>query len=144
MDCDMLVRCDIYELLDYVGFNDVSVVKHDYIPKDSDKFLGNKQHAYPKKNWSSLMVFNNWRQPVKRLTPEVVNTASGKYLHQFEWAQRVGEIPRCYNHLSGEYPEHPGAKIVHFTLGTPCFKGYENQEWSKEWFDEMGMMLHAD
>jgi hypothetical protein len=144
MDCDMLVRCDIYELLDYVGFNDVAVVKHDYTPKDSDKFLGNKQHAYPKKNWSSLMVFNNWRQPVKRLTPEVVNTASGKYLHQFEWAQRVGEIPRSYNHLVGEYPEHPGARIIHYTLGTPCFKGYENQEWSKEWFQEMERMLHAD
>lgn len=144
MDCDMLVRCDIYELLEFAGCNDVSVVKHDYIPKDDGKFLGNKQHVYPKKNWSSLMVFNNWRQPVKRLTPEVVNTASGKYLHQFEWADKVGEIPKEYNHLVGEYDPNPNAKIIHYTLGTPCFSGYESQEWAGEWFKEREMMLNAD
>lgn len=144
MDCDMLVRCDIYELLDYVGCSDVSVVKHDYIPKGTDKFLGNKQYVYPKKNWSSLMVFNNWRTPVKRLTPDVVNTASGKYLHQFEWAQEVGELPPEYNHLCGEYPLNKDAKIVHFTLGTPCFEGYENQEYADEWFKERDLMLHHD
>lgn len=144
MDCDMLVRCDIYELLDYAGFNDVSVVMHDYQPKGTDKFLGNKQHVYPKKNWSSLMVFNNWRSPVKKLTPQVVNTKSGKYLHQFEWAEKVGELPKEYNHLVGELDPNPFAKIIHYTLGTPCFKGYENQEWAGEWFEEREMMLHAD
>jgi hypothetical protein len=144
MDCDMLVRCDIYELLDYAGFNDVSVVMHDYQPKGTDKFLGNKQHVYPKKNWSSLMVFNNWRSPVKKLTPQVVNTKSGKYLHQFEWAEKVGELPKEYNHLVGELDRNPFAKIIHYTLGTPCFKGYENQEWAGEWFEEREMMLHAD
>jgi len=144
MDCDMLVRCDIYELLDYAGFNDVSVVMHDYQPKGKDKFLGNKQHVYPKKNWSSLMVFNNWRSPVKKLTPQVVNSESGKYLHQFEWADKVGELPPEYNHLVGEYDPNPFAKIIHYTLGTPCFKGYENQEWAGEWFEEREMMLHAD
>ena len=144
MDCDMLVRCDVYELLDFAHCNDVSVVKHDYQPKGTDKFLGNKQHVYPKKNWSSLMVFNNWRAPVRRLTPELVNKATGKYLHQFEWALKVGSIPVEYNHLVGEYDPNPDAKIIHYTLGTPCFKGYEDQEWAKEWFEEREMMLHAD
>lgn len=144
MDCDMLVRCDMYELLDLCsGFHDVYVVKHDYTPKTQDKFLGNKQHIYPKKNWSSLMVFNCWRQPVRNLTPQIVNTASGKYLHQFEWAQSVGELPIEYNHLVGEYEPNPKAKIIHYTLGTPCFEGYEVQEWSKEWFQELER-LHAD
>lgn len=138
MDCDMLVRCDMYELLELSsGMHDVYVVKHDYTPKTQDKFLGNKQHIYPKKNWSSLMVFNCWRQPVRNLTPQVVNTASGKYLHQFEWAKSVGELPVEYNHLVGEYDPNPKARIIHYTLGTPCFEGYEDQEWANEWFDEL-------
>lgn len=142
MDCDMLVRCDIYEVLEYCGLIfDVFVVKHCYKPKSETKFLGNKQHAYPRKNWSSFMVFNNWTSPCRRLTPEVVNTKSGAYLHRFEWCNdhRIGELPVEFNHLVGEYDENPNAKIVHYTLGTPCFKGYENQEYAREWFEELEM-----
>jgi hypothetical protein len=145
MDCDMLVRCDIYELLDHChGYHDVHVVKHDYTPKTGVKFLGNTQHVYPMKNWSSLMVFNCHRQPVKNLTPEVVNESTGKYLHQFEWAKSIGELPVEFNHLVGEYDENPKAKIVHFTLGTPCFKGYANQEFANEWREELRLLTYAD
>ena len=76
MDCDMLMRADIVDL-----FNEfdpeyaVQVVKHDYVPKDSVKFLGNMQTTYQKKNWSSLMLFNN--KKCHALTPESVNTESG-------------------------------------------------------------------
>lgn len=144
MDCDMLVRCDIYELLDYIGSADVAVVKHDYTPIEGVKFLGNEQTNYPKKNWSSLMVFNNWKTGPRRLTPEVASHSSGKYLHRFEWADSINSLPVEYNHLVGEYEPNPSAKIAHFTLGTPCFKGYEDQEWAKEWFEERERMLHAD
>ena len=147
MDCDVIVRCDIRELLDACDLrHDVFVVKHDYTPKPGSKFLGNTQHAYPKKNWSSVMVFNNFTAPCRRLTPEVVSRQSGKYLHQFEWTtdERVGELPPAFNHLVGEYPENPEAKIVHFTLGTPCFEGYENQEFADEWrFEKEAMLKHA-
>ena len=147
MDCDMLVRGDIYDILNYCDLShDVFVVKHDYTPKDSVKFLGNAQSPYPKKNWSSVMVFNNFMQPVKKLTPEVVSVQSGAYLHQFQWTkeERIGELPKEFNHLVGEYPKNDEARIIHFTLGTPCFKGYQNQEWSDEWFNERELMLHAD
>lgn len=141
MDCDMLVLCDIYDLLDYVKLSDdIAVVKHDYAPKSGTKFLGNKQYAYPKKNWSSLMVMNNFSMACRSLTPEVVNKKSGKYLHRFEWIRdekRIGSIPVCYNHLVGEYNERPDAKIIHYTLGSPCFKGYEKQEYAKHWFEEL-------
>lgn len=146
MDCDMLVRCDIYEILDECDLrHDVFVVKHDYTPKSREKFLGNTQSPYPKKNWSSVMVFNNFMQPVKKLTPEVVSVSSGAYLHQFKWTseERVGELPKEWNHLVTEYPENPDAKVVHFTLGTPCFKGYEHQEFADEWFHEKDMMNYA-
>lgn len=137
MDCDMILRDDIYKLLDYVdNEHDVFVVKHDYTPKTEDKFLGAKQHIYPKKNWSSVMVFNCSMTACKTLTPDVVNAASGKYLHQFEWTSeaRIGEIPVEWNHLVGEYPENQDAKLVHYTLGTPCFNGYDRQEFADEWF----------
>lgn len=147
IDCDMIVRCDIAEIFEHCDTkHDVFVVKHDYTPKTESKFLGNTQHVYPKKNWSSVMVFNNFSMACRRLTPEVVNTASGKYLHQFEWCDesRVGELPPEFNHLVGEYDENPDAKIIHYTLGTPCFEGYWHQEFSVEWFKEKEAMLsHA-
>lgn len=146
MDSDVLVLTDIYDILQECAFNnDVHVVKHDYTPKHQVKFLGNKQSIYPKKNWSSVMVFNNYTNPCKKLTPDVVNTASGKYLHQFEWTgeSRIGELSPKWNHLVGEYDPNPEAKLVHFTLGTPCFKGYEDQEYAEEWFKEREAMLYA-
>lgn len=146
MDCDMLVRCDIAEILEECDlWHDVFVVKHDYTPKRKTKFLGNDQHVYPRKNWSSVMLFNCFSSACKRLTPQAVNQKSGKYLHQFEWCEgkRIGELPAEWNHLVGEYLGNPGAKIVHFTLGTPCFKGYENQEYASEWFAELEDMNSA-
>ena len=139
MDCDMLVMCDIAEILEGNNPNQsVSVVKHDYTPKDGVKFLGNKQHAYPKKNWSSVMLFN--ADKCQQLTPAMANHCTGKFLHQFEWCYDVGELDKNFNHLVGELPENPKAKIAHFTLGTPCFEGYEDQEYSKNWFEERELM----
>lgn len=147
LDSDIICRFDIAEIFDYCDtHHDVFVVKHDYTPKEGTKFLGNTQHVYPKKNWSSVIVFNNFAQACRRLTPEIVNNASGKYLHQFEWSSeaRIGELPAKFNHLVGEYEPNPDAKIVHFTLGTPCFAGYEDQEFADEWFAERDRMLAHD
>lgn len=139
LDCDMIVRCDISEIFKHCDLcHDVFVVKHDYTPKGEFKFLGNKQYAYPKKNWSSVMMFNNFSQPCRRLTPDIVNHSTGSFLHRFDWTveDRVGSLPKEFNHLVGEDKENRDAKIVHFTLGTPCFSGYEKQEFAKEWFEE--------
>lgn len=140
MDCDMLVRADIAELLDYVDGYQVACVQHDYTPKSEDKFLGQVQTAYEKKNWSSLMVFDN--EKCKALTPEYVNTATGLELHQFKWANSVGSLPAAWNHLVGEYAPNPRAKNVHFTLGTPCFAKYANCEYAHEWREEKKMLAH--
>ncbi len=141
----MLLRGDIYQVLDFADYHhDVFVVKHDYTPKNSTKFLGNAQHAYPKKNWSSFMLFNCWASACKRLTPEIVNEASGKYLHQFDWTNRVGELPGRFNHLVGEYGKNDDALVAHFTLGTPCFNGFENQDFADEWREELLRVNHAD
>jgi hypothetical protein len=146
MDCDMLVRDDISKIFDGCDMHhDVFVVKHDYQPKTARKFLNQTQYVYPKKNWSSVMVFNGFNAPCRRLTPEIVNKATGEYLHQFQWTteERVGELPAEWNHLVGEYDPDLDAKLVHFTLGTPCFKGYEDQPFADEWFAERELMLAA-
>lgn len=139
MDCDMLVRTDIAELGKMCNlanfYNSVYVVKHDYIPVDKDtKFLGEKQTPYQKKNWSSVMLFNNQR--CRGLTSEYVSKASGLDLHQFKWTNQIGELSKEWNHLVGEQEPNPEAKIVHFTRGGPWFKEYKDCEFSKEWFEE--------
>jgi len=119
----------------------VQVCKHNYVPKDTTKFLGNVQTKYEKKNWSSLMLFNNSR--CKRLTTEYVNTASGLELHQFKWLEtesEIGELPLVWNWLVGEYSKNADAKMVHFTLGGPYFSDYRNCDYADEWrsaFNEM-------
>lgn len=133
MDCDMLTLCDLNELMAAADpVRAASVVKHDYTPLGENKFLDQPQTAYPRKNWSSVMVFNNAKCQV--LTPEYVNHASGLELHRFAWLNdgEIGELPRTFNHLVGEYPANPDAKIVHFTLGTPCFAKYRHCEFSRE------------
>lgn len=138
MDCDMILRDDIYKILEGVDTShDVFVVKHDYEPCCEDKFLGAKQYKYPKKNWSSVMVFNCFMPACQKLTPEYVNKASGAELHQFKWTSedRIGELSVDWNHLVGEYDENPNAKLVHYTLGTPCFDDWREQEYSNEWFE---------
>ena len=145
MDCDMLCLGDIKELYDLRDDRyAVQVVKHNHVPRESEKFLGNVQLPYEKKNWSSVMLFNNALCPV--LTPEYVNNASGLDLHQFRWLgsdELIGGLPSEWNHLVG-YDEPKPAKLVHFTLGTPCFKKYRFCEYSKEWFEESDRMLHYD
>ncbi len=139
MDCDMLCLTDITELEDIARANsdlDVLVVKHDYTPKTQSKFLGQKQEAYPKKNWSSLMVFNGHRQAVRNLTPEYINKASPPELHPLKGAKSVGGLGMEWNHLIGEYPDREDAKIVHYTIGGPWFPEYKNCDYSEEWFDE--------
>lgn len=144
MDGDILARADVAELLAlHDPYSAVSVVKHDYTPKSQDKFLGYKQSIYAKKNWSSVMVFNN--AMCHALTPQVVNTASGMYLHQFHWLQDeslIGSLPIAWNHLVGEYEPNPDAKLVHHTLGSPCFDRYANCEFAQEWRNERARMNH--
>lgn len=143
MDCDMLCRVDIAGLQEHIdrqADKAVLVCQHDYVPKTERKFLDQVQTKYPRKNWSSFMVFNNAR--CAALTPEYVNTASGLALHRFEWLEdeRIGSLPLEWNWLVGEYPPNPEAKIVHYTLGGPYFEGYRDCDYAGEWFAEFQSM----
>jgi lipopolysaccharide biosynthesis glycosyltransferase len=142
-DCDMLVLDDIAHLW---RLRDdryaVMVVKHDHQPRESVKFLDQPQSAYPKKNWSSVMLFNN--AMCRALTPEYVNTASGLELHQFKWLADealIGELPRRWNHLVGYYADDPDVSLVHYTLGGPYFDEYRDCSYAEEWRRELASML---
>ena len=146
MDCDMLCKADIWKLaaLREPG-RSVSVVKHDYKPTSLVKMDGQIQTAYQRKNWSSLMVFDN--HACWGLTPEYVNAASGLALHQFEWLQyhRIGSLPLEWNWLVGEYAHNPNAKLLHYTLGGPWFDHYPQSEHNSEWITErFKLMPHTE
>lgn len=145
MDCDMLLLEDISKLW---ALRDeryaVMVVKHDHRPRESSKFLGEPQSAYGKKNWSSVMLFNNAR--CKALTPEYVNQASGLQLHQFKWLgddSVIGGLPARWNHLVGYDAPSRDVSLVHFTLGGPYFPEYGACEYADEWRAERDAMLYV-
>jgi hypothetical protein len=145
MDCDMIMRRDVAELwaLRDPAYS-VMCVKHDYTPQEDVKFLGQVQTKYEKKNWSSVMLFNN--EKCGALTKEFVNTATGLQLHQFKWLGGDGEIgplPQGWNHLVGVYDYDPGAALVHFTEGGPYFTEYAGVDYADEWFAARERMLYV-
>lgn len=146
MDSDMLMLDDVTKLFELRDERyAVMVVKHEHVPKETIKFLNEPQTPYPKKNWSSLMLFNN--DKCRALTPEYVNTASGLELHQFKWLpgdELIGAIPHRWNHLVGyDLPERD-VSLVHHTLGGPYFNEYHDCEYSEEWRRELDSTLRVD
>lgn len=156
MDCDMLCLGDIVELFEYIDHRSaVYVVQHDYVPSTTTKFLGQKQSVYPtlengetRKNWSSLMLFNCYHSACSNLTPAFVNAevdGRGLDLHQFKWVddERIGELPKEWNYLIGEDnqcdPEK--AKLLHWTLGAPCFDSYIDAYGADLFWAEVDSML---
>ena len=136
VDGDMICQTDIKELLDLRdGSKALQVVKHDYKTKANQKYLGNINQDYPRKNWSSVILWNCEHPKHKILTPDFIANESGKYLHRFSWLEdnEIGELPKEWNWLATEYPNNEQANIIHYTLGTPCFKDYRNTEMADIW-----------
>ena len=146
MDCDMLCLADIAELAaetERQPDKTVLVCQHDYVPRTERKFLDQVQTKYARKNWSSVMVFNNAR--CRGLTPAYVNSAPGLDLHRFNWTEdsSIGDLPLEWNWLVGEYERIPAPKIIHYTLGGPYFDDYRDCDYAAEWFAEFQSMRHT-
>ncbi len=146
-DCDMLMLDDIAKLW---ALRDeryaVQVVKHDHKPADSVKFLDQPQRPYEKKNWSSVILFNNAK--CAALTPDYVNGATGLELHQFKWLGNdalIGELPHQWNHLVDYDPTVPTDQVslLHYTEGGPYFEAYRDCSYADIWFAERDRMLFA-
>jgi len=147
VDGDMICRADIAEILwEHEQDHAVKVVKHYYQTKHPVKYLGAKNEDYPKKNWSSVMLWNCGHHLNKQLTPQFVMDKPGKYLHRFEWLkypeEQVGKLDETWNWLETEYEYNPDAKLIHHTLGTPCFKDYQNTDYSQEWWETYQRMIY--
>ena len=139
MDGDMLVRDDIEKLWALRDESKaVMVVKHDYQTCMPVKYLGAKNEDYPRKNWSSVILWNCNSFPNRQLTPEFVQKSSGSFLHRFSWLDddRIGDLPPEWNWLPDEYGPNLNAKLLHYTLGTPCFQEFADTPQGNEWHRE--------
>lgn len=140
---DMLLRSSLVELLTLSepGYG-VQVVKHDYTPTGK-KYVGTTMEtdneSYPKKNWSSVILWNCSFYPHTKLDPKFIQEKPGSYLHRFEWMEQehVGELPAQWNHLVGEQPFNPEAKLAHFTCGIPGFEHYRHADYATEWTEDL-------
>jgi lipopolysaccharide biosynthesis glycosyltransferase len=145
-DGDMVCQEDITKLWDLRDDSKaVLVVKHDYKTKAKIKYSGNKNENYPRKNWSSLILWNCGHPANSVLTPEFIQGKPGSFLHRFSWLSDglIGDLPAEWNWLAIEYPENPEAKIIHYTLGTPCFKDYAAESMSDVWLQMYGRTIEG-
>ncbi|MCH2128611.1 MAG: hypothetical protein MK179_05675 [Pirellulaceae bacterium] len=164
MDCDMILTGDIFRLLDNLDDSKaVHVVQHDYVPKSSTKMssggVTKQQHVYPRKNWSSFVIWNCEHPAVAQVTPDLVNSCEPKYVHRFSFLQddQIGDIgwwttaqegqetirvPRV-NFLVGEYPQPNTLPLVlHYTLAIPAIhEGCGDCDFFREWMDVRAEML---
>lgn len=140
VDCDFLFTVPVETVLDTLEPGKaVHVVKHDYVPRQAMKMDGRTQAKYPRKNWSSFMVFDGRHPKVKALTPEIVNTATPAFLHRFQWLddEDIGELSRTWNFLVGEYtPPATLPAAIHYTNGGPWFESCEAVDYADLWTAE--------
>jgi len=134
-DCDVVFMADPRELLAIADPDKaVMVVKHDH-RGEGLKMGGMTQTNYPRKNWSSVMLFNCDHPANRRLSIQDVNERPGRDLHAFYWLHdsEIGELPHEYNWLVNvtTKPEQP--KIAHFTNGGPWIKGWQAAEHDELW-----------
>ena len=148
-DCDFLFTSDIMEV--FAGLDPakaVYCVQHDYTPTYRVKMDGKPQAIYPRKNWSSFMIFNCAHPDVKALTPSVVNTATAAYLHRFEWVRddsAIGALDTDWNFLEGEYPHSDRIpRVIHYTNGGPWFEQWQNCGFADLWLRERDLYLSSE
>lgn len=135
-DCDFLFRADPKELLPLCDDKfAIMCVKHDYRPTETIKMDNQVQQAYPRKNWSSLVLWNCGHEMNRKMTPKAVNFMPGSFLHAFKWLkdEHIGSIPEKWNWLEGHSHLGIDPKAVHFTRGVPSMPGYENVPYADEW-----------
>ena len=98
-DGDMICLEDINKLWDLRNENyAVQVVQHKYETKVTKKYWGNKNENYPRKNWSSVIIWNCEHEKHKILSPNFIQNQTGSFLHRFHWLNddEIGNICLLY------------------------------------------------
>lgn len=150
-DCDLLFLKDLNQLFDLADDQyAVMCVQHDYTPKEGTKMDGQVQTIYPRKNWSSVVLWNCGHPSNQQINKDLVNDpeTTGKYLHRFSWLKddEIGSIPHTWNWLVGWYTE-PGDGTpngIHYTEGGPWFENYRFCDYHQLWKDELSAMMNSD
>lgn len=143
VDCDFLFLGDVADL--FACADDryaVQVVKHRMPEVEGVKMDGQAQQPYARKNWSSCVLWNCGHVANQRLTPAVVNSMSGQWLHGFSWLDdhEIGDIPADWNWLAGiDVPLGRDPQAVHFTLGSPDMPGHEDAPYADRWRQELAL-----
>ena len=137
-DCDFLWLADIKRLIDLIDDRyAVMCVHHDHRPPESWKMDGRQQTLYPRKNWSSMVLYNCGHAANAALTPELVNRETDSFLHRFQWLDDglIGAVPETWNWLEG-WCSKPGdgpPDVVHFTRGGPWLDDWKDAEFAELW-----------
>jgi lipopolysaccharide biosynthesis glycosyltransferase len=144
-DCDILFTTDIAEILSYIdNTKAVLCVHHNHIPSEKQKMDGVPQTVYHRKNWSSVVLYNCEHPANKILTPTLINTQTGSYLHQFQWLSDdlIGQLPEEWNWLEGWCKKTDTLpKAIHYTRGGPWFENLShNLDYADIWLNEKNLM----
>lgn len=137
-DCDFLWLDDVVKLFEQTDPRYACmVVKHDYAPVHSKKMDGKPQHLYPRKNWSSLILWNCAHRANSLITPMFVNNADPSTLHRFSWlsSEEIGSLDVSWNWLVNWYqePQHGSPSAIHYTQGGPYFREYFETGYHEVW-----------
>lgn len=137
VDCDVVFMRDIYDMIRQIEgeAKALYVVKHSYHPSNIEKMDGQVQTHYPRKNWSSVMLFDCDHPSNLKLNFDLINTLPGRDLHRFCWLRddEIGELDNGWNWLVGEQPKPDYLGITHFTLGGPWLPSWEEHEYDGIW-----------
>ena len=140
-DCDFLWLTDIKNLIDLIDDRyAVMCVHHDHRPSETSKLDGRQQTNYPRKNWSSMVLYNCGHRDNAVLTPDLINRETGAVLHRFQWLDDavIGAVPESWNWLEGwsQKPDVDHPNVVHFTRGGPWFDEWKSGDYVQLWFAE--------
>lgn len=136
-DGDVLFRQDVNDLFALADPQyAVMVVKHQQEGLEGFKKDKAIQLPYPRKNWSSVVLWNCGHEAHRHLTLDILNAWPGRDLHAFKWLQDevIGELPTSWNYLVNAMPCPDVVSLAHFTLGTPNIPGHGQCPFSDEWF----------
>ena len=148
-DCDFLWLADVAEL--FAQADDryaVMCVHHDHRPSESWKMDNRAQTVYPRKNWSSLVLYNCGHPKNRVLAPDLLNRESGAFLHRFQWLEDadIGALPETWNWLEGwcEKPASGVPNAIHYTRGGPWFERWQGVDYAALWLAEERHLARAE
>lgn len=147
-DCDFLWLGDVKDLIAQADDQyAVMLVRHDYRPQNTVKMDGRRQEYYPRKNWSSMVLFNCGHPKNKWLTPYHINRATGQELHRFSWLKdnEIGSLSPEWNWLVGWYhqPWDGVPRALHYTEGGPWFDNYRTCDYADIWLQYEAQLTHT-